>query len=777
MPPLDRARWLTSRLPVAGPVMVIRAIGRGFRTAVVAGRWAVLAAWVVAAVLAVVLPSSGSGRGGNDIGTLLPPDSEAVRVQERSFEHFVVPVLSDTAVVVHDPGGLDPLTRADVALWALSHTQAQIDGEVPAGRGQIVAAVPIPTSTPETAVTYLYVSGGTSLSQATALARQYASHFHNQSGVQTYAVGITPARVSQAEHLESRLHVFEVATLVLIALVVALTFRSLVAPVVVLVVAGLGYLVALRVLAAAATAFGFALPDQLRPLTAALLIGVVTDYCVLFFSGFRRQLDQGLPSDEAARRTVLTEGPIVAVAGITVAAGTAALLVADFDLFRAFGPALALTVVVGLLVSLTLIPAALAILGAGLFAPGGGGAALEQSSGRRIRWLARVVSGRRGAMIATVLGLAVLVPAMVPLTDLRLDVSFTAGLPDRDPVQRGARVLEESGVRGVVAPTEVLIEGTDVAAQRDALLRLQEALEAQPGVGEVLGPAQNPLPEEYGIVVSRDGDAARFVVIFDSDPLAATAVADLRTLQDRLDGLVAESGLTGVTVGLSGQTALAQELGDLTRDNLEQTLLAVLLVELVILALFLRALVAPLVLLALSALGVAATLGLTVLVFQGFLGHAGLTFYVPFSTAVLLLALGSDYNVFAVGAIWEQAGRRPLAQAIAVALPATARAISAAGMILAATFAMVAIIPLTTFREIAFAMAVGLLIDTFLIRPVLTPALLTLLGRFAGWPGSRIRTDAGPADAGEQDSLLEEEAARLRDHAPQEAALPGGRAG
>jgi RND superfamily putative drug exporter len=152
--------------------------------------------------------------------------------------------------------------------------------------------------------------------------------------------------------------------------------------------------------------------------------------------------------------------------------------------------------------------------------------------------------------------------------------------------------------------------------------------------------------------------------------------------------------------------------------------------------------VAPVALLLCSALGVAAALGLTVLVFQGLRGDPGLTFYAPFATAVLLLALGSDYNVFAVGSIWEAAGRLPLSKAIATAMPATARAIGTAGLILAATFAMVAIIPLETFRQVAFTMTVGLLLDTFLVRPVLTPAVLTLLGPAGSWPSRRIRTEA-----------------------------------
>ena len=731
------------------PGAAARASGRALRAAVVQGRWLVVVVWVGGALLAVALPSSGRSGGGGDIGSLLPPDSDAVAVQQRSLEHFRVPVLSDTSVVVHDRDGLDPLTRADVVLWALAHTQASLEGEVPPGTGQVIAAVPLPLGSADTAVTYVYASPRTGLEERVALSRRYAAHFTNQPGVETYVTGIVPAQVRQAHHLAAHLHTFEIATLVLIAVVVALTFRSVVAPLVVLATAALGYLVALRVLDAMAGALGFALPDQLQPLIAALLIGVVTDYCVLFFSGFRRQLGQGLHRHEAARRTVLTEGPIVAVAGITVAAGTAALLVADFALFQAFGPALALAVLVGMVVSLTLVPALMAILGHRLFLGLGAArsASAEHEPGRLTHWLADTVSRRSGAAVAALLGVGVLGAASLPLLDLRIDVSFVSELPPDDPVRVGARVLEEAGVRGAVAPTEVLVEGEDVVAQRDALERFQAALADQPGVAQVLGPAQLPLREGLGLVLAQDGDAARFIVVLDSDPLAAPAIADVGDLQQRVDGLLTDAGVEGATVAVGGQTAIAAELAELTRDNLRTILVAALLIELAILCLYLRALLTPVLLLACSALGVAAALGLAVLVFQDALGDPGLLFLVPFATAVLLLALGSDYNVFAVGAIWDEAARRPLPEAITVAVPATARAISAAGVILAATFAMVAIIPLGLFRQIAFVMTVGLLIDTFLVRPVLTPAVLTLLGRAAGWPGRRIRTAGpGPAD-------------------------------
>ena len=238
--------------------------GEAYRAGVVRGRWLVVGGWlVVAAVLAIAVPAGGGGRSG--LGDLLPPDSHAIEVEQRALSEFRVPVLSETSVVVHDPAGLSVLTRADVALWAASHTQAYLSGAVPAGPGQVLAAVPVPTSTPETAVTYLYVSPGTSLTATDALAREYAAHFRNQASVSTYVTGITPAQVSQAHYLTSRLELFEIASLVLIALVVAVVFRSPVAPAAVLAVAGVAYLVANRLLGLLAAALGFALPDQSGP--------------------------------------------------------------------------------------------------------------------------------------------------------------------------------------------------------------------------------------------------------------------------------------------------------------------------------------------------------------------------------------------------------------------------------------------------------------------------------------------------------------------------------
>src|SRR6185295_3229421 len=148
-----------------------------------------------------------------------------------------------------------------------------------------------------------------------------------------------------------------------------------------------------------------------------------------------------------------------------------------------------------------------------------------------------------------------------------------------------------------------------------------------------------------------------------------------------------------------------------------------------------------------------ASLGLTTFLFQSVLGEDDLTYYVPFAAAVLLVALGSDYNVFVAGRIWEEARWMRLREAISVATPAAAKAVTVAGIALAASFALLVAVPLLAFREFAFVMAVGVLVDTFIVRSLLVPALTSLFGEASWWPGKRMPRE-------DEDDLYERVAAR-----------------
>ena len=253
----------------------------------------------------------------------------------------------------------------------------------------------------------------------------------------------------------------------------------------------------------------------------------------------------------------------------------------------------------------------------------------------------------------------------------------------------------------------------------------------------MLGPRDEPAEIPSGAVIATNGNAARIAVILEQDPLGGKAIDDLEALDERMDELLREAGLAGATVAFGGDTALARDTVSLTLSDLKRIAIAALGINLLFLVIFLRSLVAPLFLLATSILALGATLGLTTYLFQGLLGYEEITYYVPFAAAVLLVSLGSDYNIFVVGRVWEEARRRPLRDAIATATPRASKTITVAGLALAASFAALAIVPLRAFRELAFALALGVLIDAFLVRSALVPALISLFGDLSWWPGTR----------------------------------------
>ncbi|MGH3828653.1 MAG: MMPL family transporter, partial [Pseudonocardiaceae bacterium] len=348
------------------------------------------------------------------------------------------------------------------------------------------------------------------------------------------------------------------------------------------------------------------------------------------------------------------------------------------------------------------------------------------------------------AAVAAVVVIAVLVVASRPLSGLRSAVSPVDSLPAGNPVRVAAAAAAAGFTPGILSPTGLIVSAPGVADRRAALATLAGQLHRQPGVDLVFGPGDPPLPveqqlpDQVGLFLAPGGGAARFLVVFNSDPLGSSAMGHLRELRIAMPRLLAAAGLTGAEVSYLGATAIGLSLADQARADLIRVAIAVGLVNLLLLMLFLRALIAPLYLLASSVLAVGAALGLTVALFQGQLGQDGLIFYIPFAAGVLLVSLGSDYTIFSVGYVWAEARRRPLPEALAVAVPRSTRAITAAGVTLAASFALTALIPLVQFRELACAMALGILIDAFVVRSLLVPALISLVGRFSGWPGKRL---------------------------------------
>jgi putative drug exporter of the RND superfamily len=563
-----------------------------------------------------------------------------------------------------------------------------------------------------------------------------ARHFDANDRV----VGVTgsiPARLEQGRLIMGSVPIVEAATLAAVMLIVAIAYRSLIAPLLTVTVAGVATVLTLHVAESVGRLFGVAAPAETEPLLVALILGVATDYVVFYLSGMRMRLAAGARPRAAAEWATARFTPITATAGAIVAVGTGALIVARSAVFRGFGPVMGVAVLIAVVVAVTLMPALLAILGPAALWPSRRRPDRRERSGKATIW-SRLLTMRLNALVVLAVCVAGLVFAALPIRHLALGLPFNASLPADNDVRQAAVHAEAGFVEGILSPTELMVRSTGLTARRPALDQLQQSLAGQPGVAGVLGPGDQISQMERNPLLAADGTAARYLLILSDDPLDAHGIATLSRLQTHLPGLLKAAGLSGVRASFAGDTAIAKYIVDQTAHDLGRIGVVALVVNLLILVLFLRALVAPLCLLASSVLAIGATLGLTTRVFQDVLGDDGLTFYVPFVTAVLLVALGSDYNVFAVGHAWEEARHRPLRKALAGTLPQSARTIRTAGIILAASFGLLAIVPLRPFREIAFAMSVGILIDTLVVRSLVVPSMLAILGSASGWPGYRL---------------------------------------
>ncbi|MDP8945186.1 MAG: MMPL family transporter, partial [Actinomycetota bacterium] len=490
---------------------------------------------------------------------------------------------------------------------------------------------------------------------------------------------------------------------------------------------GLATFLTLRILGWIASELGVSVPSQIEPIIVVLLFGVGTDYALFLLSRTRQALEEGSGRIEAARLGVERVGGVLFSSAAVLIAAFALLIFAQLGIYRALGPGLALALCIVFVVTLTLVPALLAVLGPAAF--GGRRSVQWQTSSRRTLM-------RRSSLIAGVLGAGLVFAASGSL-GLKVGFDQLGNLPEDAPSVRGYEELTEEYPGGILAPVNVLVEGEGLNERGEELLRLQGELQGK--LLDAGGSAITFGPQYAGRVpgidfVTPDGSAARVLLVFYDSPFSSEALDQARHLQEDLPMLLGRAGLGDATGAVGGQTALAAAARDTSEMDLKNVAPLVFAVSFVVLALLLRTPVAPIYLLGSTALSFAATMGVCTVLFQNVLGQDGVVYYVPFTLFLLLVALGSDYNIFIMAAIREEAERKPLREAVPAALARTGPTINAAGLALAASFVALALIPLRDFFQIGTAVALGVLLDAFVIRTFLVPALVLLVGPKGFWP-------------------------------------------
>ncbi|MEU7580259.1 MMPL family transporter [Streptomyces sp. NPDC041068] len=528
--------------------------------------------------------------------------------------------------------------------------------------------------------------------------------------------------VDNADAEETTGKVIGSLTMGLIVLLNVLVFRSPAAALVPLVAVALIGGVASGAVVGAAKLFDIRLDPSTPSLIGVVLLGIGIDYFLFLMFRFREQLRNhpGQDARTAAAETTGRVGGAITSAALTIVAAFATLGLASFGQFRVLGPAIAISVLVMLLASLTLMPALLAVLGRGMFWPSR--AWKKEHTGGVGARLGRAVSRRP---LRYVLGSLVLLGAL-GAGAIGMKMSYDQqGLPETAAV-RTAEQISRSLPAGVSDPHTVYVRSTNGGdIEESSLTGMTRSLAGTRGVGEVGKP-----------VLSKDRTAARV-------DLFLSVESDTQKARDLVAGPIrdaaARTAPRGTQAHVTGTAAIYADISTAVEKDLRLVFPVAALLIAVILFLLLRSLLAPVVLMIAVGLGFVATLGASTLVFQNGLDRPGVSFTLPLVLFLFVVALGTDYNILITDRIREEMERPVGARhAVAEAVRHTAPAIATAGIVLAGSFAGLAASPAT--QEIGFATGLGIVLSSLVLSLVLVPALAALLGRGLWWPRRSGRT-------------------------------------
>jgi RND superfamily putative drug exporter len=512
-------------------------------------------------------------------------------------------------------------------------------------------------------------------------------------------------------------------TVAVVAALLIVTYRSPVLWIVPLAVVGVADVLAGRVVAALAEPFGVTVDASISGILSVLVFGAGTNYALLLVARYREEL-LTTPDRHAAMRTaVRSAGPAIAASGGTVALSLATLLLAELSGNRALGFACAIGVLVAIAFALVVLPAALVVCGRGLFWPfvprasSGPTDADDEHVGRRVRdrprqgpWerLGRGVQRRPGRVaIAATAGIGVL---CLGLGGYAVGLSQTdqlLGDPDSVTAQR---IVDESFSAGLTSQTIVL-------APTSAVADVVQVVEGVDGVASA-----SAREEADGLT--------RVDVQLDAEPESDDASATVQALRDalRTDGGAVADALVG------GTDATAHDERTAAAHDLRLIAPIILAIVFAILTVLLRSLVAPVLLIASVLATFAASLGAATWLFTHLLGFPALDTSVTLYAFLFLVALGVDYNIFLTTRAREERLRHGTREGMVRALSSTGAVITSAGVLLAAVFAVLGVLPVVALTQVGVIVCIGVLLDTLVVRTVLVPALVFLVGDAFWWP-------------------------------------------
>jgi len=679
---------------------------------IVSGRrskFVVLGVWVLALVASGPLAAKFESKQRNEPSSFLPGSAESVAVLEAGKE-FPSGQATAAIIVFSRPDGLTSADRE-----AIARVQDELNAAPPEG---LTAVGPPRYSEDGTAAILVAPIAAEGDDQVLLDAVDSIGQTAKDGAPPGLDVKVTgPAGYSAAgseafEGINSTL-LFTTALLVFVLLVII--YRSPIFWVIPLLavlfaeslVRGLGTLLAEA---------GIVINGQTGGILLVLVFGAGTDYALLLTARYREELHRHENKHDAMRIAVRQAGPGIVASAATVVAALLCLALASVNSTAGLGPVGAMGVAIAALAMLTVLPAMLLIGGRRAFWPFVPRLGEPTEDGSEVSWRrgswsrlgAWIERRHRRVWIVTTLGLLAFA-----LGTLTLDSNLTTASAFRGEIEavEGQKLLERSFPAGASAPTTVLVTSPELAeAVRSAAAAAPEAA--------AVGPIETGPP------------GARFDITLTEDPFSQAGFAQIEPLRAQLRAVGGDAVLVG------GPTAEEFDLRAAVRRDTLLLVPLVLIVVLVILVLLLRAVVAPLMLMGTVVLSFFAALGLSLLVFELFADFPGEDPIYPLFAFIFLVALGVDYNIFLMARVREEALTQPTKQAMLKGLAVTGGVITSAGVVLAGTFSVLAVLPLVALTQIGITVALGVLLDTFVVRSILVPALTFSLDERSWWPSA-----------------------------------------
>ncbi|MFE3037998.1 MMPL family transporter [Streptomyces canus] len=681
-------------------------------------KWVVLALWLVVLFLTAPLASKLTDAQDNDAASWLPGSAESTQVLQISqdFRPEQIPAV----VVYARDSGLTPQDRPAIARDAAEIKQLTAHGiRGPETRGPVYDRQGDPRAAQILVPITMDEKGWQEITPAVDSIRDVVGKGGNGLAVHITGPGGTSADFSKAfEGIDSTLLLAAMGVVVVMLLI---TFRSPTLLFVPLLSVVAALFTAQAFIYLLATHAGLTVNGQSAGILTVLVFGAGTDYALLLVARYREELHRHEDRHEAMARALHRAGPAVIASGATVILSMLVLLAAEMNSTRGLGPVAAIGVGVALLAMMTLFPALLVICGRWIFWPATPrfGSPSHIDSGVWARTGRRIARRPRFVWAVTALVLAV---CSLGLIQLRAE-----GISNADAFTGKPDSIVGQEVSAKYFP----------AGSGDPLVVVSNQAQARQ-VGEAVAGTPGVVPQSLGLP---PGTKPSFEgkVLFEATMTAPSDSEAAKQTVERVRDAVHAIPDADAQVG-GGTAALLDMDRATTHDNIVIIPL-VLVVVMLILCGLLRALVAPLLLIGTVILSFAAALGISALAFRHIFDYAGESTDFPLFVFVFLVALGIDYNIFLTTRIREEATHQGTRPGVVTGLAATGAVITSAGLVLAGTFAALGTLPMVAFAEIGFAVALGVLLDTFIVRSVLVTALFLDVGEKIWWPHSLSKAD------------------------------------